>query len=63
VGFFGDLLQQYQIGKNNSTSASQIERIEQLERDVQVSAQSIEQMAERLDEIDQVVLRSEPNQD
>lgn len=55
MGFFWDLLQQYQIGKNSSATSSQEQRIEQLERDVQVSRQIIEQMARRLDEIDEAL--------
>jgi uncharacterized protein involved in exopolysaccharide biosynthesis len=62
MGFFWDLLQQYQIGKNSSATASQTERLAQLERDVQVASQIMEQMARRLDELDQAVFQAEPDQ-
>jgi len=52
MGFFWDLFQQYQIGQQQSQSGSIEERLELLERDRTVTNQILEQMAKRLDELE-----------
>jgi hypothetical protein len=52
MGFFWDLLQQYQIGQQRTASGTTDERVAQLERDIAVDEQIIQQMAKRLDQLE-----------
>lgn len=52
MGFFWDLLQQHQIGQQRTQSGNAEERIAQLERGLTINEQIIEQMARRLDELE-----------
>jgi hypothetical protein len=52
MGFFWDLFQQYQIGQQQGRAGSSEERIAMLERDIAVTNQILEQMAKRLDQLE-----------
>ena len=61
MGFWWDMFQQYQIGQQDSRSGNAEERIAGLEQELDTVYQVLEQMANRLDELEQAAGMSTDN--
>lgn len=55
MGFFWDLLQQYQIGSQNTRAGSIEERVAGLESELDAAYEFIQKMAGRLDELEDLM--------